>query len=70
MEEIKYTNHLRLRLGIRRIHSEYPRIIYASPEQMFFDNVEKTNIAIKRLKYRHSRFLVTESTGMSIFEKV
>jgi len=53
MEEIKYTNHLRLRLGIRRIHSEYPRIIYASPEQMFFDNVEKTNIAIKRLKYNN-----------------
>lgn len=49
--EIYYTNHLKLRLKIRKIPEEYPKIIYENADQKFFDNVENTNIAIKRLKY-------------------
>ncbi len=49
--EIYYTYHLKLRLKIRKIPEEYPKIIYKNPDQKFFDNLENTNIAIKRLKY-------------------
>ena len=49
--EITYTDHLRLRLKIRRIPENYPKIIYEKPEQKFFDNLEGTSIAIKKLDY-------------------
>ncbi len=51
--EARYTDHLKLRLKIRKIPYEYPRKIYLDPEQKFFDNLEKTHIAIKRLKYNN-----------------
>jgi len=53
MIKIEYTNHLNLRLKIRKIPQDYPRIIYVSPEQKFFDNLEGNFIAIKRLKYNN-----------------
>jgi len=49
--EVYYTDHLKLRLRIRNIPEEYPKRIYKNPDQKFFDNLENTNIAIKRLKY-------------------
>lgn len=49
--EITYTNHLILRLNIRRIPLGYPEIIYRYPQQKFFDNIEGNFIAIKKLKY-------------------
>ena len=51
MVKVEYTGHLKLRLKVRKIPGEYPQKIYESPEQRFFDNVEKTFIAIKRLHY-------------------
>lgn len=51
MKEIKYSNHLKLRISIRKFPPNYPKKVYKNPEQNFFDNVEGTNIAIKRLKY-------------------
>jgi len=51
MVEIVYTNHLKLRLKIRNIPDNYPKIIYDNPEQKFFDTLEKNFIAIKKLKY-------------------
>ena len=51
MIKIEYTEHLKLRLKIRKIHEEYPKKIYENPEQKFFDNVEGTFIAIKKLHY-------------------
>ena len=51
MVKIEYTEHLKLRLTIRKIPQEYPREIYQKPEQKFFDNLEKTFIAIKKLHY-------------------
>ena len=36
---------------IRKIPFNYPKLIYESPEQKFFDNSEGTKIAVKRLKY-------------------
>ncbi len=51
MIEIRYTKHLELRLKIRRIPHEYPKLILESPDETFVDVLEKRNIAIKRLKY-------------------
>ena len=53
MVNIRYTNHLKLRLKIRKFPNEYPKIIYEKPEQRYYDNSEKTNIAIKKLKYNN-----------------
>jgi hypothetical protein len=51
MAKIEYTEHLRLRLKTRNIPENYPKDIYQKPEQKFFDNVEGTSIAIKKLHY-------------------
>jgi len=51
MIKIVYTGHLKLRLKVRKIPEIYPQEIYESPEQRFFDNAEKTFIAIKKLRY-------------------
>jgi len=49
--KITYTEHLKLRLKIRKIPENYPERIYKNPEQNFFDNLEGTFIAIKKLYY-------------------
>ncbi len=51
MKEIYYSDHLNLRLKIRKVPKKYPKIIYENYEQKFFDNVERSWIAIKKLKY-------------------
>ena len=51
MIKIIYTEHLELRLKIRKIPADYPKIIYKSPEQKFFDVSEGTFIAIKKVHY-------------------
>ncbi len=53
MIKINYTEHLKLRLKIRAIPEEYPKKIYMDPEQKFFDNIEKTLIATKKLYYNN-----------------
>lgn len=53
MDGAKYTDHLKLRLKIRKIPFDYPKMIYENPEQSFFDNIEGTSIRIKRLKYNN-----------------
>ena len=51
MKEIEYVEHLKLRLKIIKIPEHYPKEIYKNPEQRFFDNVERTFIAIKKPDY-------------------
>lgn len=51
MNKIIYTSHLKLRLNVRKISYDYPKMILNNPERRFFDILEKRNIAIKRLKY-------------------
>jgi len=53
MKKVVYTNHLKLRLYLRKIPLDYPKIIFENPEYIFFDNMEKRNIAIKKLKYNN-----------------
>ena len=49
MVGIKYTKHLELRLKIRKIPYEYPKLIFEQPDKEFIDVLEKKNVAIKRL---------------------
>ncbi len=51
MGDIVYTDHLRLRLDIRKIPESYPREIYLNPDQRFVDKVEGYTIAVKKLQY-------------------
>ena len=51
MIEIRYTKHLILRIKIRRIPFEYPKLILDNPDREFIDVLEKKKIAIKKLKY-------------------
>ena len=51
MVDIEYTEHLRLRLIVRKIPADFPKIIYLSPDQKFLDVSAKNFIAIKKLKY-------------------
>jgi hypothetical protein len=53
MLEIIYTDHLKLRLELRKIPFDYPKLIFQQPEQLFFDTLEKRNISIKTLKYNN-----------------
>ena len=51
MKNIIYTDHLKLRLKVRKIPYDYPKKIFQNPERTFFDIIEGNRIAIKRLKY-------------------
>ncbi len=51
MKEVVYTEHLKIRLTVRKIPYDYPHQIYMHPEQEYYDNIEKRKIAIKRLYY-------------------
>ena len=51
MAHIGYSEHLKLRLKVRNIPEDYPNQIFQKPEQKFFDNSEKTSIAVKKLHY-------------------
>ncbi len=49
--QIIYTKHLNLRLKLRNIPYDYPKLIYQSPDEKFIDDWEGSYIAIKKLKY-------------------
>lgn len=51
MANIRYTDHLKLRLEIRRIPEDYPRIIYEDPDDRYYDIEEERLISIKQLHY-------------------
>ena len=51
MPTIHYTDHLKLRLLIRKIPESYPRLIYEEAERTFYDTAEDKWIAIKKLAY-------------------
>lgn len=53
MKKLVNTDHLNLRLIVRKIPDDYPEKIYLNPEQKYFDDIEKTNIYIKRLRYNN-----------------
>lgn len=46
---IIYTEHLKLRLNQRKIPFDFPKMILLFPDQEYFDSVEHSYVAIKRL---------------------
>lgn len=48
---IKLSGHLTFRLKIRKINKEIPQKILKKPEELYFDQVTKHWIAIKKLEY-------------------
>ncbi|MBI2558962.1 hypothetical protein HYW20_06595 [Candidatus Woesearchaeota archaeon] len=69
MSKVTYTEHLRLRLKVRKIPKEYPAKIYENPEQNFFDNAEQRRIAVKKLYYnkkmRNMMIVYDENDGFA-----
>jgi hypothetical protein len=51
MKKIIHTDHLSLRLKVRKIPEDYPKKIYLTPDQKYYDVFEKTFIYIKKLRY-------------------
>ena len=51
MVEVIYTEHLQFRLKLRKIPNDFPQKIFQEPEQQFYDTIEDTFIAIKKLYY-------------------
>lgn len=45
---IVYTKHLRLRLKVRLIPFNLPRIVVSEADEFFFDRITETYIAIKK----------------------
>ena len=63
------TEHLRLRLRIRKIPNRYPQEIYNSPDFIFFDVVEQKGIAIKKLQYNkkiRNMMIAYEEKGQTV----
>lgn len=69
MVAVKYTDHLTLRLKVRKIPKEYPKIIHSAPEQVFYDTIEGALIATKKLHYngkeRRMMIAYTEDKGIA-----
>ena len=55
MREIKYTRHLELRLKLRNIPWDFPRKIYLTGKERYFDALTDKFIVVKRMKY-HGKF--------------
>ena len=51
MSKFVYTEHLKLRLKLRRIPENYPEEIYKNAEQEFYDELEGYFVSIKKLMY-------------------
>ncbi|MBS3159111.1 hypothetical protein J4206_07545 [Candidatus Woesearchaeota archaeon] len=69
MVSIVYTDHLKLRLNIRKIPFGYPRKIYQKPELRYYDTIENTEIAIRKLYYNQkirNMAIVYEKKGDNI----
>ncbi|MFA5933426.1 MAG: hypothetical protein WCV81_04085 [Microgenomates group bacterium] len=48
---IIYTDHLEIRLKIRKFPYDYPKIIYNNPDQCYYDEDQQSFISIKKLLY-------------------
>ena len=50
-KRIRYAEHLRLRLVLRRIPEQLPRRIYTRAKERFFDTVPGNFVAVARARY-------------------
>ena len=49
--KVIYTLHLKLRIKERKFPYDFPKKIYNNPDTIFFDNLTKSRIAVKKLLY-------------------
>src|SRR3989338_2223339 len=69
MVNVLYTDHLKLRLEVRKIPRHYPKEIYEKPDRRFFDELEGNLIAVKKLLYNkkeRSMMIAYEEKGETI----
>lgn len=52
MKEAVYSSHLELRLKLRSIHYELPKIIYKTSSERYFDTITKLSIAVDKAAYK------------------
>ncbi|MBI2050274.1 MAG: hypothetical protein HYT31_00535 [Parcubacteria group bacterium] len=52
MREVVYSKHLELRLKLRSIHHELPRIIYQTSSERYTDAITQLSVAINKTAYR------------------
>lgn len=50
--EIIYSQHLKMRLEIREIPHDLPKIIYQTSKERYFDKETFKKVAVKELKYK------------------
>lgn len=53
MQEIIYTQHLKLRLSLREIPYSLPKKIYQTSKQRYFDKETFKKVAIKKVKFKN-----------------
>jgi len=52
MKEVIYSKHLELRLKLRSIHRELPRIIYQTSDERYADTITELSVAISKTAYQ------------------
>ena len=58
-EEIKYTDHLKLRISLRRFSKDLPLRVYKEAERRFYDERSGHFMALKKMFYAgRERFII------------
>ena len=52
MKEVIYSSHLEFRIKIREIPYWFPKQIYETAREKYFDNLTKKKVAVKRVLYK------------------
>lgn len=52
---IKYSNHLRFRLGLRNILYDLPKDVYNYSAEHYYDTITRYYVAVKTVKYKKKR---------------
>lgn len=69
MTVIHYSDHLKLRLKLRKIPEEYPREVYTNFERQYVDIEERRDVRIKKLHYNQklrNMMIAFDKTGDAI----
>ena len=51
MKKIIYTEHLKIRIGLRQIPKGLPKEIYLTPDERYYDSSTRYRIALKKMEY-------------------
>jgi len=51
VRKIEYTEHLKIRIKLRRIPPELPRDIFLTADERYYDSWTQHRIALKKMEY-------------------